>query len=101
MSNLRERDHGQANLRSHYRGRPLGRRTHHEAHPRRGTFHGSARGRRSRELRAAGVAVVVCGQAVAEHHFPYEWIASNVTLALSALTTITVLENEGYALMPV
>jgi hypothetical protein len=36
---------------------------------------------------------------MAEHHFQYEWIAPNVTLALSALTTITVLENEGYALM--
>jgi intracellular sulfur oxidation DsrE/DsrF family protein len=53
-----------------------------------------------RELRAAGVDVAVCGQAAAEHHYPYEWIASNVTLGLSALTTITVLENEGYALMP-
>jgi intracellular sulfur oxidation DsrE/DsrF family protein len=53
-----------------------------------------------RELRAAGVDVAVCAQAAAEHHFPYEWIASNVTLSLSALTTITVLENEGYALMP-
>jgi intracellular sulfur oxidation DsrE/DsrF family protein len=53
-----------------------------------------------RKLHAAGVDVAVCGQAMAEHHFQYEWIAPNVTLALSALTTITVLENEGYALMP-
>jgi intracellular sulfur oxidation DsrE/DsrF family protein len=53
-----------------------------------------------RKLRAAGTDVAVCGQATAEHHFQYEWIAPNVTLALSALTTITVLENEGYALMP-
>jgi intracellular sulfur oxidation DsrE/DsrF family protein len=53
-----------------------------------------------RKLRAAGIDVAVCGQAMAEHHFQYEWIAPNVTLALSALTTITVLENEGYALMP-
>jgi intracellular sulfur oxidation DsrE/DsrF family protein len=52
-----------------------------------------------RKLRAAGTDVAVCGQAMAEHHFQYEWIAPNVTLALSALTTITVLENEGYALM--
>jgi intracellular sulfur oxidation DsrE/DsrF family protein len=53
-----------------------------------------------RKLRAAGVDVAVCGQAVAEHHFQYEWIAPNVTLTLSAMTTITILENEGYGLMP-
>jgi intracellular sulfur oxidation DsrE/DsrF family protein len=53
-----------------------------------------------RKLRTAGIDVAVCGQAVAEHHFQYEWIAPNVTLALSAMTTITILENEGYGLMP-
>lgn len=52
-----------------------------------------------RKLRAAGTDVAVCGQAVAEHHFQYEWIAPNVTLALSAVTTVTLLENEGYALV--
>jgi intracellular sulfur oxidation DsrE/DsrF family protein len=51
-------------------------------------------------LRKAGVDVVVCGQAVAEHKYPYEWIDPSVTLALSALTTITSLENQGYHLMP-
>ena len=30
----------------------------------------------------------------------YEWIAPEVTLAPSALATITILEHEGYALMP-
>jgi intracellular sulfur oxidation DsrE/DsrF family protein len=53
-----------------------------------------------RKLRNAGVDVAVCGQAVAEHDFQYDWIAPEVTLALSALTTITTLENQGYALMP-
>jgi intracellular sulfur oxidation DsrE/DsrF family protein len=53
-----------------------------------------------RKLRAAGTDVAVCGQAMAEHRFQYEWKAPSVTLALSALTTITVLEHEGYALMP-
>jgi intracellular sulfur oxidation DsrE/DsrF family protein len=53
-----------------------------------------------RELRAAGTEIVVCGQAMAEHHFQYEWIASNVTLVLSAMTTITILENDGHGLMP-
>lgn len=51
-------------------------------------------------LRRAGVDVVVCGQAIAEHGYGYDWITPKVTLALSALTTITALQAEGYALMP-
>lgn len=53
-----------------------------------------------RQLRKDGIDVAVCGQAVAEHHFDYGWIDSHVTLALSALTTITELQQQGYALMP-
>jgi intracellular sulfur oxidation DsrE/DsrF family protein len=52
------------------------------------------------QLRKAGVDIAVCGQAVAEHKFQYDWVDSHVTLALSALTTVTVLEQQGYALMP-
>lgn len=52
------------------------------------------------KLRRAGVDVAVCGQAVAEHKYAYDWIAPQITVALSALTTITVLEHRGYALMP-
>lgn len=52
------------------------------------------------ELRKAGIDVAVCGQAVAEHHYEDSWIDSHVTLALSALTTVTELEQKGYALMP-
>jgi intracellular sulfur oxidation DsrE/DsrF family protein len=52
------------------------------------------------ELKKAGVTVAVCGQAVAEHHFGYDWIDADVTLALSGLTTVTTLEQQGYALMP-
>ncbi|MEB2549372.1 DsrE family protein [Burkholderia gladioli] len=51
-------------------------------------------------LKRAGVTVAVCGQAVAEHHYDYGWISTDVTLALSGLTTVTTLETEGYALMP-
>lgn len=50
-------------------------------------------------LRKAGVDVAVCGQAVAEHHFEYSWIAHDVTVALSALTTVTSLQEQGYALV--
>jgi intracellular sulfur oxidation DsrE/DsrF family protein len=52
------------------------------------------------ELKKAGVDVAVCGQAVAESKFEYDWLNPHVTLALSALTTITELEQKGYALMP-
>jgi intracellular sulfur oxidation DsrE/DsrF family protein len=52
------------------------------------------------KLRAAGVDVAVCGQAVFESNFETTWISHDVTLALSALTTITVLQQQGYALMP-
>jgi DNA-binding transcriptional ArsR family regulator/intracellular sulfur oxidation DsrE/DsrF family protein len=51
-------------------------------------------------LRAAGVDVAVCGQAVAGHDYPFDAIDRHVTLALSALTTITELQQRGYALMP-
>lgn len=52
-----------------------------------------------KELRDHGVDVAVCGQAVAEHKFDYAWIDKSVTLSLSALTTITTLETDGYVLM--
>jgi intracellular sulfur oxidation DsrE/DsrF family protein len=51
-------------------------------------------------LRKAGVDVAVCGQAVAEHNYQYEWVDPSVTLALAAITTITTLEHQGYNLMP-
>ncbi|HTV86266.1 MAG TPA: DsrE family protein [Dyella sp.] len=52
------------------------------------------------QLRKAGVDVAVCGQAMAEHHYPNEWASKDVTLSLSALTTVTILEQKGYALLP-
>lgn len=52
------------------------------------------------QLKKAGVDIAVCGQAVAEHDFQYDWIDHDVTLALSGLTTITTLEHNGYTLMP-
>jgi intracellular sulfur oxidation DsrE/DsrF family protein len=51
------------------------------------------------KLRAAGVDVAVCGQAVAEHDYKYSWVDKRVTITLSALTTITTLENAGYGLV--
>ena len=52
------------------------------------------------ELRNAGVDVAVCAQAAAEHDYGFDWIDKSVTLALSALTTVTELQQQGYALMP-
>jgi intracellular sulfur oxidation DsrE/DsrF family protein len=52
------------------------------------------------QLRKAGIDIAVCGQAVAEHKYQYEWVDSHVTLALSALTTLSVLQQQGYALVP-
>lgn len=51
-------------------------------------------------LRKDGVDIAVCAQAVAEHGFEYGWVSHDVTLALSGLTTVTTLEHQGYALMP-
>ena len=50
-------------------------------------------------LRDKGIDVAVCGQAVAEHNYAYEWVDPHVTLSLSAITTITTLEHEGYGLL--
>lgn len=52
------------------------------------------------QLRKAGVDVAVCAQAVAEHNFQYNWIDSHVTVALSGVTTLINLQQQGYALMP-
>ncbi|MEO8810569.1 MAG: DsrE family protein [Rhodanobacter sp.] len=52
------------------------------------------------QLRKAGVDVAVCAQAMAENHFDYSWKDAQVTLALSALTTLADLQQQGYALMP-
>jgi intracellular sulfur oxidation DsrE/DsrF family protein len=52
------------------------------------------------QLRKAGVDVAVCAQAVAEHDFHDDWVDSHVTVALSGLTTVINLQQQGYALMP-
>lgn len=51
------------------------------------------------ELRAKGVDVSVCDQSVAFHHFKTEWIDKSVTHALSSPTTVSTLENQGYAFL--
>lgn len=53
-----------------------------------------------RQLTKAGVEITVCAQAMGEHHFKYGWQARDVTLSLSALSTVITLQNDGYALEP-
>jgi intracellular sulfur oxidation DsrE/DsrF family protein len=51
-------------------------------------------------LRAHGVDVAVCAQAAALHDIAYASIDRSVTIALSALTTVSTLEHQGYGLVP-
>lgn len=53
-----------------------------------------------RQLRECGVKVAVCGQTMAEHGYRPEWMDGSVTLALSGLTAIIGLQQQGYALVP-
>lgn len=52
------------------------------------------------ELKDAGIVVAVCGQSLEAHAYQPEWVDSHVTVALSAITTITELQENGYVLMP-
>lgn len=50
-------------------------------------------------LKQQGVKVTVCDQALAWHHYQPQWIADSVIHTPSALTTVTTLQNQGYALL--
>lgn len=52
------------------------------------------------ELKAAGVKVVVCGQALAHNKFPHEWVNREVEITLAALSDVIILEQQGYVLVP-
>jgi len=52
------------------------------------------------ELQASGVEVSVCAQALIANGFSQDGLLPGVTRSLSALTTITVLQHDGYSLMP-
>ena len=51
------------------------------------------------ELKAAGVKVVVCGQALAGLGIKHNWVDPDVTISLSALSTMVILQDQGYALL--
>lgn len=50
-------------------------------------------------LHAAGVDFTVCGQAVLKKHYQLDWLNPEVKPALSALTTLAVLQTQGYVLI--
>ena len=52
------------------------------------------------ELIGAGVQVILCGQTQTARGFHREELAHGVKLALSALTAVVTLEDEGYRLIP-
>lgn len=49
------------------------------------------------KLKAAGVDVQVCGQALHGEHIDQAWVDKNVTITLSALSTNIIYETMGYA----
>ncbi len=53
-----------------------------------------------RLLRGKGIDIAVCAQAAALHDIDYSQISHDVTVALSALTTVSTLEHQGYGLVP-
>ena len=52
------------------------------------------------KLHAAGVRFYVCGQSLAFGNIAKSELADPVEVALSAMTMLTVLQSEGYALLP-
>ena len=51
-------------------------------------------------LAAAGVQVVVCGQALAHNNFPHGWVNPKVEVTLSAISDMVILEQQGYVFVP-
>ena len=52
------------------------------------------------QLHKAGVAFYACGQSLAFGGIPKSDLASPVKVALSAMTMMTALQSDGYALIP-
>ncbi len=48
-------------------------------------------------LHKAGIKVDVCGQALSKHDYANDSVNSNVTIALSALSTLAIYQKRGYA----
>ena len=53
-----------------------------------------------RELKKAGVELHVCGQALHKRKYGADEVATEVTVAVSALTVVINKQSQGYVLMP-
>jgi intracellular sulfur oxidation DsrE/DsrF family protein len=51
-------------------------------------------------LQDAGVSIYICGQSMAFGGYAKSELASGVQIALSAMTMLTALQSDGYALLP-
>ena len=51
-------------------------------------------------LHDAGVSIYVCGQSTSFGGIDKNELADGVQLALSAMTMLTILQSDGYALLP-
>ncbi len=54
-----------------------------------------------RDLRDAGVEVLVCGQSLARNEYPSSDVAEEVGLAVSAMTVLANRQQEGFAVVTV
>ena len=52
------------------------------------------------ELARAGVRIILCGQTAAARDLPRDALAPPVEVALSAMTALVLLQDEGYRLIP-
>ena len=52
-----------------------------------------------RALKRAGVHIYVCGNALGDMHYTPAEVNPHIHVALSALTTLVILQNKGFALM--
>jgi len=51
------------------------------------------------DLKKAGVQVMVCGNALADMSYTPDEVNPDIKVALSALSTLIIMQNEGYALL--
>lgn len=52
------------------------------------------------ELARAGVKIILCGQTAAARDLPRDELAPSVDVALSAMTALVILQDQGYRLIP-
>jgi intracellular sulfur oxidation DsrE/DsrF family protein len=51
-------------------------------------------------LQEAGVRLYVCGQAIPDNHMEYDWVNPLISISLSGVSDLIILQSEGYVLDP-